>query len=427
VSERRKLLFLSTRIPYPLDTGGKIRAYHVLSALATYFHVTLLAFCGKEVATGNIAAMKKLGVNVLTVFNPLIDSAPRITDVVHNFGSDLPLTVAKYYSPSMNEEIEKLMGEGVDVVHCEQLHMATYVTGRFPAALRGLDAHNVEAQLAERYVYIERNLVRKALLMWNRRKLQRFETNSVQAFDLVLAVSREDRETFSKLGAGDNVKVLQNGVNVDYFSPSDKEDDNSIVFVGSMDWKPNIDGVEYFIDSIFPLIRRANPVATFTVVGKSPPESVRRLGSEENGIRVTGTVDDVRPYLEKAAVSIVPLRFGGGTRLKVLEAFAAGKAVVSTSLGCEGIDCEDGNHIFIRDSAESFAAAVVLFLKDRILRRSMGARARGLAESEYDWRALGKKLRGYYEELLSGRQEKKGSYVQSNAGLKRVAQGGENL
>lgn len=394
-----KILFVAARICYPLNTGAKIRAWHLLRALASEHEVTVVSYYGNADEERHFLRFRDLGVRLVPILHPPIDKGPSVRSLARSLTGDTPPTVAKYYSGSMASALRDICREGFDAVHCEHLHVFPMVAGLGLPVI--LDAHNVESQIAERIAALERNPAKKALLAWNQRKLLRFEMQAVRDSRLVLAVSGDDRNTFRALGAGDNIEVLENGVDVEYFRPDGTVEDGSIVFVGSMDWKPNIDGVMYFLDEILPLIRRTHPGVTVNIVGKAPPDPVLRRGREGNGINVTGTVDDVRPYVENAAVCIVPLRFGGGTRLKVLEGFAMGKAVVSTTLGCEGITCRDGEHLLIADGATAFAMAVVSLLESRELRKSIGARARRLAELEYDWRALGMKLAGYYKDLFA--------------------------
>jgi len=393
-----KILVVAARLCWPLNTGAKIRAYHLLRSLAKAHDVTLVSYYGKKEEEGYFAHFRELGINVVPVYFPQIDRSLNSSTALRALSRGLPLNIAKYYGSEMRSTLQALDSGEFAIVHCEHLHMATMIPrGRSKFVL---DAHNVESQIAAQYSGAESNYFKCAVLKWNYRRLERFEMDTVQKSDLVLAVSGEDRDTFGSFGAN-KVKVLENGVDIDFFRPCLKpEKGNSLVFVGSMDWKPNVGGVDFFLDDILPLIRRSHPDVTLTIVGKDPsPSLISRVRTRETGVVVTGTVPDVRPFVENSAVCVVPLKVGGGTRLKVLEGFAMGKAVVSTSLGCEGIECLHGKQILIADSAADFAQAVVSLLEQSELRRHLGKNARLLAEEKYSWDALGTKLLSYYDEL----------------------------
>lgn len=401
MTQRRKVLFLSARLPYPLDSGGKIRAYHVLRSLAGCFRVTMLAFGGEGSVPGYVEALEKLGVDVVIVRHPKIDRPSGVANAISNIGSSLPLTIAKYKSSAMKKAVERLIDERFDIIHCEQLHMAEYAADCCTGVLKVMDAHNVESQIAERYARKEGNFFKKAFLFRNCRKMLRYEKRAAASFDLILTVSSNDQETLVKYGGGNRVKLVENGVDTDYFRPLPESRANHLVFVGSMDWLPNVDGMLYFLNDIYPLIKAAVPHVKLSIVGKNPPASLARAATTTSSVYVTGTVDDVRPYVADTSVFVVPLRFGGGTRLKILEAFAMGRAVVSTSLGAEGIEGLNGQHFLIADEPKQFADAVVRLLSDEGLRASLTSRARQLAEGVYSWDVVGSKLLSYYNGLLA--------------------------
>jgi glycosyltransferase involved in cell wall biosynthesis len=227
----------------------------------------------------------------------------------------------------------------------------------------------------------------------------RFERGALRRFDLVLAVSDADRQTFGRLYPGaltTPVHVIQTGVDTTFFSPdASPEKPRHLVFTGSMDWLPNEDGMVYFTREILPQIRRLEPDATVSIIGRSPTPTVRRL-AEVAGVEVTGAVADVRPHVAAGSVYIVPLRIGGGTRLKIFEAMAMGKAIVSTTIGAEGLPVADGENIVIADHPESFARAVVDLLQHDDRRRRLGNTARRMVVERYDWSAVA----GDFEEAL---------------------------
>jgi polysaccharide biosynthesis protein PslH len=235
------------------------------------------------------------------------------------------------------------------------------------------------------------------------RALQRAERHYVQLADYVLAVSENDRASFAQYADPRRISVIPTGVDTEYFQPpapsgSGLEQPDTMAFTGSMDWMPNEDGVAYFVEKILPLIRRQIPEAAFWAVGRRPPRRIQALAS--NGIVVTGTVEDIRPYLAKAALCVVPLRSGSGTRIKIFEAMAMGKAVVSTSMGAEGLPVQHGKNIILADDPADFARQVVDLLRDPPRRQQLGQAARQLVVESYGWPAVAAYFDGIMQAAL---------------------------
>lgn len=216
-----------------------------------------------------------------------------------------------------------------------------------------------------------------------------------------MAVSDRDRDKLVEMSGRDNVEILENGVDVAHYSCNKTSASRELIFVGSMDWQPNDDGIRFFISTIFPLILQRDKNVRLLVVGRKPSKALLEAVQKIPNVVVTGAVEDVRPYIEHAAVSVVPLRVGGGTRLKVLEAFSMGKAVVSTSLGSEGIQYTHGEDVLIADDPQGFADAVMRLLDDRQLSDRIGAKARALVEAKYSWTTIGDKIVASFEKLFS--------------------------
>jgi len=257
-----------------------------------------------------------------------------------------------------------------------------------------LFTHNVEAEIWRRHADTSSSILKRQLYGMQHRRMLRFEEQAIRRFDGVLAVSDADRETFSRLYPGAATRpihVVPTGVDTAFFAPSSTEPDTSspaasrsLIFTGSMDWLPNEDAMLFFCRDILPLIRAEEPDVTLSIVGRAPTPAVRRLAAEQ-GVHVTGRVDDVRPYMRDAAVYVVPLRIGGGTRLKIFEAMAMRKAVVSTVVGAEGLPVTGGDHLLLADEPRGFARGVVRLLRDLDKRRSVEQAARQLVVSKYDW------------------------------------------
>jgi glycosyltransferase involved in cell wall biosynthesis len=270
-----------------------------------------------------------------------------------------------------------------------------------------LFTHNVESEIWRRHAETARNPVSRRLLQAQWRRMLRFERAALGRFDLVLAVSDADRQTFGRLFPGAltaPVHVVPTGVDTAYFAPMyDRHSKPAhLVFTGSMDWLPNEDGMQYFVREILPRIRQFEPDATLSIIGRSPTPAVRRLAND-HGVRVTGSVDDVRPYVADGSVYVVPLRIGGGTRLKIFEAMAMGRAVVSTTVGAEGLPVTPGEHIVVADEPQHFAETVVRLVRDDEMRRRLEIEARKLVVERYDWSAVARDFEDALERVCRAR------------------------
>ncbi len=392
---RKKVLFVTARPPYPLDTGAKIRTWHILSGYANRYDVDVLHFSDPSVEEKWLAAAKTIGVrSVQGVENQGMKRPVTMVHLATAMIKGLPLSSLKYIRKDFSQRLMNMVAEGYDIVHVDTIHLAGELAAltQLPTPpLTVINAHNVECQIAGRMRDFECSLPRRMALSMHARNMERFEKRAFALADMVLAVSEEDRERIDAMAELFGKAILvENGVDENYYTPGmDQEiDPNSLVFVGSMDWLPNVDGVKWFVTEILPLIRMQCPQAQLTIVGRSPHVDVAALHSPERGVVVTGTVEDVRPYVRTASVVVVPLRYGGGTRLKILEAFAMKKAVVSTSLGAEGIQCQNGQHLCIENEAQAFAHACFKLMGDGATRDGLGEKGHSLALSQYSWAAV---------------------------------------
>jgi glycosyltransferase involved in cell wall biosynthesis len=251
--------------------------------------------------------------------------------------------------------------------------------------------HNVESEIWRRHAETKTGGLMRSLYRTQYRRMLRFEARALSRFDGVLAVSAADAETLRRLYPDliqAPIHVVQTGVDTEFFRPvTTAVTPKSLVFTGSMDWLPNEDAMLFFYREILPRIREQEPDVSLTIVGRAPTPAVARL-AQDPAITVTGRVDDVRPHLANGAVYIVPLRIGGGTRLKIFEAMAMGKAVVSTAVGAEGLPVRDGEHLLLADAPDAFASAVVRLFRDHDRRRAIETAARSLVVTQYDWAAV---------------------------------------
>jgi glycosyltransferase involved in cell wall biosynthesis len=254
--------------------------------------------------------------------------------------------------------------------------------------------HNVEAMIWKRHFEVQSNPAKKTYLRGQWRKMERFEKEMCRRFDAVIAVSAEDRDQMRDEYGVNAVFEVPTGVDTEFFRPTGKEnlDPHNVVFTGSMDWLPNEDAIRYYTDQIMPMVRRSIPDATLTVVGRNPYPSLLELSRRDPSIIVTGRVDDVRPYMERAAAYVVPLRIGGGTRLKIYEAMAMEKAIVSTTVGAEGLPVSDGKELRIADTPEKFAASVVELLTNAEAARKLGQEAARVVREKFGWNGVAKRF-----------------------------------
>ncbi|PYR29300.1 MAG: hypothetical protein DMF98_00310 [Acidobacteria bacterium] len=365
-----RVLWLKSDLLLPLDKGGKLRTWHLLRHLATRHEVTYLAFAEPD-----------------TEIVPRSDSPKGswrfyVDAAIHLF-DPLPYAVGKYRSAAFRRRLNDLLRQrAFDVIVCDFLFPAVNLPRRLPCPAV-IFTHNVESEIWRRYAETRTSRRSYWLYSMQYRRMLRYEERALRRFDSVLAVSSADRDTFARIypdAIRQPVHVVPTGVDTHYFTTSPSQTGaRELVFTGSMDWLPNEDAMLFFCRDVLPLVRRA------------PTPAVARL-REQQGVRVTGRVDDIRPYVRDAAVYVVPLRIGGGTRLKIFEALAMGKAVVSTSVGAEGLPVTGGEHVMVADSPETFAREIVHLLRDIDHRRRLETAARALVVERYDWSAVAGKL-----------------------------------
>ena len=392
---RPKVLFAAARAPYPLDTGAKIRSWHILAGFARRFDVEVLTYGTPATEEPWLKEAKHLGVSrVVMVDNPSLNRPVSAGMFARAALRGLPASVIKYHVPEFSARFREMIAEGPAVVHLEHVHLAgelAALNGRSIRLRKTLDAHNVECLIAERMRDVEPFLPRKAALALHARNMRRFETRAFGQFDMIMAVSQEDTASIATMTGGmANAAIIENGVDETYFTPGSPDEirSGSMVFVGSMDWLPNVDAMIWFAREVLPLVRLGRPDCSLTIVGRAPRPEVTVLHDPANGVAVTGTVDDVRPFVRQAEVVIAPLRFGGGTRLKILEAFSMAKPVVSTTVGCEGIAYTNGEHLLLGDHPRELAKACLRVMNTPGLGRKIGERGRSLAHETYAWPAV---------------------------------------
>ena len=401
-----RVLQFAPRVCWPLDTGAKLRNYHLARVLAQQAHVVLLAFTDHKQSS---AALPKLYEQVVTVER---DSAYTFAKMVRGVLGQTPLPVLNYTTAPMKRALEHLLREqDFDIIQIESIHLVSYLANIREAGIREAgerpvvvcDWHNIESDLMRRYSEREPARLRRAYARRTARLTSEFEKRALREFDAHIVVSQRDAERLRNLNPDARIFVIENGVDTAFYSDPGARDESlarRIVFVGSMDYHANIDGALGFAREVWPRLRDRHPELIFTIVGKDPAPEVRDL-AQIPGIEVTGTVDDVRPFYCEAIAAVVPLNVGGGSRLKILEAMAAGVPVVSTALGAEGLDVQHDENIMIADTNEQLVEAIISVVENKARRNQLSAAGRALVSSRYDWSSLGASLFGAYEKLLS--------------------------
>ena len=404
------ILFITPRLPLPADTGAKIRTYNLLKNTAKNNRVVLLSLVFEDNQEA-IKKLKELGVEVYSIKG---NGAINLKCLF----AKRPLSIQKYHSSDLKNLLKEIISNNkFDLIHFDHLHMGQYID-----AVNGtpcvLDEHNVESIILKRCAQVEKNFIKKLLFNWQARKMAQFESRVVRKFSRCLVVSEKDKENLLKLAEGKvRVEVIPNGVDTDYFSLTSLrvceltslrvcefascEEEDALVFTGSMDWLPNNDAVIYFCNEILPLIWQKNQAVKFYIVGKNPSEEIKRIAKKDSRIIVTGDVSDVRPYIARAKVFVVPMRIGGGTRLKILEAMAMERAVISTSLGAEGINYTQDKNIIIQDPPGLFAESIIMLLENQEKRQELGREGRNLVKIQYDWSIIANKLQSIYQGILN--------------------------
>jgi sugar transferase (PEP-CTERM/EpsH1 system associated) len=398
-----RILVVAPYPPYPPRFGGAARIYHLLRVLARDHRITLLSFASPDEAA-EMGPLADLGIEVHTV--PRAPARSPRRKRLYQLRSLVGRTYSHYslWSPRMAAGLDGLLSRRrFDVVQLEFGDLAgSYAVA--PGPLRVLDEHNVEYRFMERLERQERSRLRRLFYRLEARKLRDDELAACRRADAILTTSDVDRATLAPDVGATPIRVVPNGVDTTFFTPGPPGNGRPrLVFTGAIDYQPNTDAVLHFCAEIWPRVRRAAPEATLAIVGKDPPPAVLALAGE--GVTVTGTVPDVRPWMQSATAFVVPLRTGGGTRLKILEALASGRAVVSTSLGCEGLEVTPGRDILVADEPAAFADAVLRCVGDPALRARLGAAGRALVEERYRWEAIGANLADFYQELLARRRQ----------------------
>jgi polysaccharide biosynthesis protein PslH len=396
-----RILYIATQYPLPVNNGVKMRVWSLLSAIADAGHeITLATFAdsndvdGAERELTTVCKERELVLRRTESLSGSTDYLARLAGVL----SPSPFTIDRFRSDEMRTVLERRLNCGAfDLVLCDNIFTTINLP---PISLPFvLNSHNVEHLILQRYARQESNPFKALYARLEAGKLRRFEAATYKRAALVMVCSKLDGDLIEQLCPGVKTVVVPNVVDVRDYEMATEEDPVTLVYQGGMDWFPNRDALEYFVRAIFPLVQKEIPGARLVAAGRNPTAEFRARFSDVPALEFTGTLPDLRPTISRAAVCVVPLRVGSGTRLKILESGAMGKAIVSTTIGAEGLNFVPGEEILIADDPAAFATNVVESLRNPARRKAMGQAARNRVVQDYDVKALERSLAGVFRSL----------------------------
>jgi glycosyltransferase involved in cell wall biosynthesis len=393
-----RILVIDEEFPLPLNSGKRIRTVNLLKNLEDRHEILFLHRGRQDYDPGRVGIKKMRFISTgEDVPNP--KGLALYTRLFANLFSENPFSVSKHRTKIFGEHVRRLVREEkIDLVQCEWsplvANLEKFGIGTGIPVL--LIAHNVENLIWKRVWENAKNPVSRWFFKKQYEKFKRFERNASKRFPSCVAVSKEDAVLLKRDLGYEDVTVVENGVDIAYFSRQAsiprREDFPTVVFSGAMDWRPNVDASVYFIRSVLPLLKESEKDVRFVVAGRNPDPSIRNAAGGDPSVEITGTVDDIRPYIGGADIVVVPLRIGGGSRLKILEAMSMEMPVVSTTVGAEGLEVTDQVDISIADSPRQMADSILRLFRDPEEGYNLGRNGRTLVVKKYSWPTLSRKL-----------------------------------
>ncbi|MCE9531874.1 MAG: glycosyltransferase family 4 protein [Planctomycetes bacterium] len=397
--QRLHVAILDEELPFPMTSGKRIRTFQLLSRLAERHRITYLCHRNPDAEEGAQAetAFRKLGIRTIVVDRqvPAKSGLRFYARLAANLLSPLPYSVTSHCSASLHQAANRLSEvDPPDLWHCEWTPYANYLRHLQSTRPWVVMAHNVETLIWQRYHETEANPLKRWFIHRQFRKFERFEKWAYSSCNRALAVSELDARLMHDRFGAQKISVVDNGVDTAYFEPTGQEqrDPYRILFLGSLDWRPNLDGVRVLLDEIFPSVRQKEPRASLQIVGRRPAEWLRQAVVNRPGVELHADVADVRPFLRSAGMLAVPLRFGGGSRLKILEALVIGLPVVTTRVGVEGLCLEPNHHVTVADDSVEFSKAVLDTMRHPLNSQKQAERGRSVVLERYDWNGLADQL-----------------------------------
>lgn len=390
-----------------LDEGGRIRVFHAIKNISEYIDVYLICFIYEQEEEQLVEYIKPYCAKIILVHRKHQERNKSIISKIYRVLFEPPDLITKRYSLLMEHKINELINNyDFNIIQCLHQYTVQYLPEKknIPFVLV---EHNIESEILKRafnysdvynIIHISKSNLRNKIELY---KLQRYENKSWKKFDNIITVSDIDKKMLLKRMPKSNVTVIPNGVDTEYYYPYTGIKEEGLVFSGTYSHQPNLDAIMYFCQNIFHLVKCQIPDISLTVAGKNLPDDVWNDFKQDNNIRVTGFVKDIRPYIVQAKIFIVPIRIGSGTRLKILQAMAMKKCIISTSIGCEGIDVKDGYNIIIADDEKTFADKIIELYNDADKRKYIADNAYYTAIKKYDWKNIFNKQIELYKELLN--------------------------
>lgn len=412
-----KILFITEKLPYPLDSGGNIRSYHILKGLSQEHSVTLVSTIVCDEQRKFEKDLKKICDEIITIKVKPETKFKFGAKIIKSIISSVPIVIERHYYHEMasaikqiflkkSETKKKYSSSGFDVVHFNHLDATIYQNLISRCTLKVLDGHNVVTNQIKTLIPYERNLVKHLYMISQLRKTENYEIDMCNKMTKCFVCSDRDKQYLSDMIKNTNIVAIPNGVDIDFFSSNFCENNLNIIppknskkliFIGTLDYGPCEKAVYYFCTEILPLIEQKISEIQFIAVGRNPSKRIRTLAKRKSNIILTGWVEDVRPYIHTADIFVVPLLSGSGTRLKILDAMAMRIPVVSTTIGAEGLEVKDGESILIADSPYEFLSAVEYLLQNNIRAKTIVKKAFNLAKKQYSWQVISKKVLSQYK------------------------------
>lgn len=400
------ILFICLENPYPPNGGHHIRTYNILKLLSEHNKVYFIAIARNNKELDYVEELKHYCERIEIFVNPISVSRWKfIFSIFSNLVSPLPYVAQKYFHSEVRGKINKMLCEyKIDIVHFDMLPLSMYYddVGNIPKILTN---HNVESLRLSRWVKVEKNILKKSFIFYQYAKLKYFEKKMCPKFDRCVVVSEYDKEKLLSMykNQKDNISVIPNGVDINYFKLRKKIRNNkSLLWIGGMRGPYSSDAVNYFVREIFPLIINEIPDLHVTFIGESPTSLLLNTAKHYNdNVKVLGFIDDVRSYLEECYIFIAPIRSGSGTKIKVLNALAFEKPVVTTTIGAEGIYLTSGENCMIADDPHDFAKKTIFLLRNPEVAKRIGENGRKVIEKYYDWEIIGKNMNYLYNKVIT--------------------------
>jgi glycosyltransferase involved in cell wall biosynthesis len=401
------ILWISHLIPYPPKGGVLQRSYNLIKEVAKHHNVHLLAFNQRALLSPGrdmdeaVAALGKICKSVKVLSIPTEgEKYGRYLSYLKSMFTPQAFTISWLQSTEMEKLIEgRLKAFKIDVVHFDTISLAPF-SYSIGGCKKVLNHHNIESTMMIRRARKEPNIFNKAYMYLEGYKIRSYETQVCKSFDVNITCSRQESERLLNQTPQLKIEEIPNGVDLDYFYPLNlKKMDHSLIFAGGMNWYPNRDAMLFFTDKVWPLLKKEIPDIKMTVIGQDPPQKLKNLARNDKNFIVTGFVDDVRPYIDQATVYVCPIKDGGGTKLKILDALAMGKAIVADPVSCEGIDVVDGESVLFTEIPDDYVKSIKRLFDDGALLQKLGNNGRNLILEKYSFINIGRKLSRLYETI----------------------------